>query len=78
MYHMIRMNIDVQKEKIRQSDIVFVVDGDDGYVGKSTMNQIAYSKLLNKPLSTILSKYNRAIKKLKQIVKEENYEKESN
>jgi len=40
----------VQKEKIRQSDIVFVVDGDDGYVGKSTKNQIAYSKLLNKPL----------------------------
>ena len=36
------------------------------------------AKLLNKPLSTILSKYNRAIKKLKQIVKEENYEKESN
>lgn len=39
----------VQKEKIRQSDIVFVVDV-DGYVGESTKNQIEYSKLLNKPL----------------------------
>lgn len=39
----------VQKEKIRQSDIVLVVDV-DGYVGKSTKNQIAYSKLLNKPV----------------------------
>ena len=39
----------VQKEKIRQSDIVLVVDV-DGYVGKSTKNQIEYAKLLNKPL----------------------------
>ena len=39
----------VQKEKIRQSDIVLVVDV-DGYVGNSTKNQIKYSKLLNKPL----------------------------
>ena len=39
----------VQKEKIRQSDIVFVVDV-DGYVGNSTKNQIDYSILLNKPL----------------------------
>lgn len=39
----------VQKEKIRQSDIVFVVDV-DGYVGNSTKNQIKYAKLLNKPL----------------------------
>jgi RNA polymerase sigma-70 factor (ECF subfamily) len=30
------------------------------------------SQLLNKPLSTILSKYNRAIKKVKKIAKEEN------
>lgn len=37
----------VQKEKIRQSDLVFVVDK-DGYVGSSTNNQIEYSKLLNK------------------------------
>ncbi len=37
----------VQKEKIRQSDLVFVVDC-DGYVGSSTKNQIEYSKLLNK------------------------------
>ncbi len=37
----------VQKEKIRQSDLVFVVDC-DGYVGCSTKNQIEYSKLLNK------------------------------
>lgn len=39
----------VQKEKIRQSDIVFVVDV-DGYIGKSTKEQIKYSKLLNKPI----------------------------
>ncbi|MCI8461030.1 MAG: hypothetical protein HFE81_06490 [Bacilli bacterium] len=37
----------VQKEKIRQSDIVLVVDK-DGYVGKSTRKQIEYSELLNK------------------------------
>lgn len=37
----------VQKEKIRQSDIVLVVDP-DGYVGNSTKNQIEYSLLLNK------------------------------
>ena len=30
------------------------------------------AKLLNRPLSTILSKYNRAIKKIKKIAKEEN------
>ncbi len=39
----------VQKEKIRQSDIVFVVDK-DGYIGKSTKEQIEYARLLNKPL----------------------------
>lgn len=39
----------VQKEKIRQSDIVLVIDV-DGYVGKSTKDQINYAKLLNKPL----------------------------
>lgn len=39
----------VQKEKIRQSDIVFVVDVDE-YVGNSTKNQIEYAKMLNKPL----------------------------
>lgn len=39
----------VQKEKIRQSDIILVVDV-DGYVGNSTKNQIEYSKLLNKPI----------------------------
>ena len=39
----------VQKEKIRQSDIVFVVDVDK-YIGKSTKEQIKYAKLLNKPL----------------------------
>ncbi len=33
------------------------------------------AKLLDKPLSTVLSKYNRAIKKLQAIVKEEFYEK---
>jgi len=37
----------VQKEKIRQSDIVVVVDR-DGYVGESTRKQIEYSELLNK------------------------------
>lgn len=36
------------------------------------------AKVLNKPLSTILSKYNRAIKKLKKLVKENNNEKETN
>ena len=39
----------VQKEKIRQSDIILVVDV-DGYVGNSTKNQKEYSKLLNKPI----------------------------
>ena len=39
----------VQQEKIRQSDIVLVVDV-DGYVGSSTKKQIAYAKLLNRPL----------------------------
>ena len=39
----------VQQEKIRQSDVVFVVDV-DGYVGHSTKKQIAYSELLNKPV----------------------------
>lgn len=39
----------VQKEKIRQSDIVFVVDVNQ-YVGESTKNQIEYAELLNKPL----------------------------
>ena len=29
------------------------------------------AKLLNKPLSTILSKYNRAIKKLQEIARED-------
>ena len=29
------------------------------------------SKILNKPLSTVLNKYNRAIKKIKKIAKEE-------
>ena len=39
----------VQKEKIRQSDIVLVVDV-DGYIGDSTKRQVEYAKLLNKPL----------------------------
>ena len=29
------------------------------------------AKLLNKPISTVLSKYNRAIKKLQKLIKEE-------
>lgn len=37
----------VQKEKIRQSDLVLVVDK-DGYIGSSTRNQIEYALLLNK------------------------------
>ena len=39
----------VQKEKIRQSDIVFVVDVDK-YIGTSTKEQIKYAKLLNKTI----------------------------
>lgn len=37
----------VQKEKIRQSDLILVIDKDK-YVGSSTKNQIEYAKLLNK------------------------------
>lgn len=37
----------VQKEKIRQSDIVLVVDK-DGYIGESTRKQIEYAELLKK------------------------------
>lgn len=37
----------VQKEKIRQSDIVLVVDK-DGYIGKSTRKQIEFAEFLNK------------------------------
>lgn len=37
----------VQREKIRQSDIVIVVDK-DGYIGESTKKQIEFSELLNK------------------------------
>ncbi len=37
----------VQKEKIRQSDIVLVVDVDK-YIGTSTKNQIEYAEFLNK------------------------------
>ena len=37
----------VQREKIRQSDLVLVIDKDK-YVGSSTKNQIEYAKLLNK------------------------------
>ncbi len=33
------------------------------------------AKIMDKPLSTILSKYNRSIKKLKNLVKDKNYEK---
>lgn len=39
----------VQKEKIRQSDIVFVIDK-DSYIGSSTKQQIEYAKLLNKKI----------------------------
>jgi hypothetical protein len=39
----------VQKEKIRQSDIVLVVDK-DSYIGSSTKKQIEYATLLNKPI----------------------------
>ncbi|MGN1104975.1 MAG: RNA polymerase sigma factor [Candidatus Coproplasma sp.] len=38
----------------------------------SGMKHREIAKLLRKPLSTVLSKYNRAIKKLQQVVKEEN------
>ena len=37
----------VQKEKIRQSDLVLVIDKDK-YIGSSTKNQIEYAKFLNK------------------------------
>lgn len=37
------------KMKINYSHIVVVIDV-DGYVGKSTSNQIDYAKLLNKPV----------------------------
>lgn len=37
----------VQKEKIRQSDIVLVVDK-NGYIGESTRKQIEYAELLNR------------------------------
>ena len=37
----------VQKEKIRQSDLVLVIDKDK-YIGYSTKNQIEYAKFLNK------------------------------
>lgn len=37
----------VQKEKIRESDLVFVIDK-DSYIGSSTKDQIEYAKLLNK------------------------------
>ena len=37
----------VQREKIRQSDLVLVIDKDK-YIGSSTKNQIEYAKLLNK------------------------------
>ena len=37
----------VQKEKIRQSDLVLVIDKDK-YIGYSKKNQIEYAKFLNK------------------------------
>ena len=37
----------VQKEKIRQSDLVLVIDKDK-YIGYSTKNQIECAKFLNK------------------------------
>ena len=37
----------VQKEKIRQSDLVLVIDKDN-YVGSSTQKQLEYAKFLNK------------------------------
>lgn len=36
------------KLKISKSDIVLVVDGEDGYVGSSTKAQIEHALLLNK------------------------------
>ena len=39
------------------------------YIKGKSYREIA--KLLGKPLSTVLSKYNRAIKKIQNIVKEE-------
>ena len=39
----------VQKEKIRQSDVVFVVDKDN-YIGNSTKQKIEYAELLNKKI----------------------------
>lgn len=37
----------VQKEKIRQSDLVLVIDKDN-YIGSSTKKQLEYAKFLNK------------------------------
>ncbi len=39
----------VQREKIRQSEIVLVVDK-DSYIGDSTKKQIEYAELLNKKI----------------------------
>ena len=35
--------------KIARSEIVVVID-EDGYIGESTNDQIAFAKLLNKPV----------------------------
>lgn len=40
----------------------------------SSLKFIEIAKLLSMPLATVLSKYNRALKKLKKLVKEKNYE----
>ena len=37
------------KMKIARSEIVVVID-EDGYIGESTNDQIAFAKLLNKPV----------------------------
>ena len=37
------------KMKVCRSDIVIVIDK-DGYIGKSTKNQIEWAELLNKPV----------------------------